>query len=46
MVNGFHLGKLVLFLINGPNLLRNLLRIAMSCFVPRISGIYMELKIL
>ena len=34
------------FLVNAPVLLRNLLRAAMPCFVPRISGIYMELETL
>ena len=38
--------RLVLFLVNIPDLLRNLLRIAMSYFVPRISSIYVELETL
>ena len=43
MVGGFHLGRPVPFLVNAPVLSRrNLLRAAMPCFVPRISGIYME----
>ena len=42
MVGGFHLGGPVLFLVNAPDLSRNLLRAAMPCFVPRISGMYME----
>ena len=32
--------------MNAPVLLRNLLRAAIPCFVPRISGIYIELEIL
>ena len=43
-MGGFHLGRLVPFLVNAPVLSRNLLRAAMPCFVPRISGIYMELE--
>ena len=46
MVGGFHLDGSVPFLVNAPDLSRNLLRIAMSCFVPRISGMYMELETL
>ena len=46
IVNGFHLDRLVPFLVNISDLLRNLLRVAISCFVPRISGIYIELKTL
>ena len=45
-MDGFHLGRPVPFLVNAPDLSRNLLRMAMPCFVPRISGIYMELETL
>ena len=45
-MDGFHLGRPVPFLVNVPDLSRNLLRAAMPCFVPRISGIYMELETL
>ena len=45
-MGGFHLCRPVPFLVNVLVLLRNLLRAAMSCFVPRISGIYMELETL
>jgi len=45
-VGGFYLVGPVSFLVNAPNLSRNLLRTAMPCLVPRISGIYIELKIL
>ena len=45
-MDGFHLGKLVPLLVNAPDLSRNLLRTAIPCFVPRISGIYMEFEIL
>jgi len=45
IVGNFYLGRPVPFLVNIPVLLRNLLRIAMPCFVPRISSIYMELEI-
>ena len=45
-MDGFHLGRPVSFLVNVPVLLRNLLRVAIPCFVPRISGIYIELEIL
>ena len=34
------------FLVNAPDLSRNLLRVAMSCFIPRISGMYIELETL
>ena len=46
IVSGFHLGRPVPLLVNVSDLLRNLLRVAMSYFVTRISGIYMELEIL
>ena len=46
MVGGFHLGGPIPFLVNVPDLSRNLLRVAIPCFVPRISGIYMELETL
>jgi len=46
IVGSFHLGRPVPFLVNAPVLSRNLLRAAMPCFVPRISGIYMELETL
>ena len=36
MVGGFHLGRPVPFLVNAPDLSRNLLRTTMSCFVPRL----------
>ena len=45
-MGGFHLGRLVPFLVNAPVLLRNLLRGAMPCFVLRISGIYTKLETL
>ena len=45
-MGGFHLGRPVSFLVNAPNLSRNLFRTAMPYFVPRISGIYMELETL
>ena len=32
--------------MNVPDLSRNLLRVAMPCFVPRISSIYMEFETL
>ena len=46
IVGGFYLGGPVPFLVNIPDLSRDLLRIAISCFVPRISGIYMEVETL
>ena len=46
MVGGFYLGRTVSFLVNIPDLLRNLLKTAISCFVLRISGIYIKLEIL
>ena len=46
MVDGFYLSKSVLFLVNVPNFSRNLLRVAISYFVPRISGMYIELETL
>ena len=46
IVDGFYLDKSVLFLVNVPILLRNLLRMAISCFVPRISSIYIKLETL
>ena len=45
-MGGFHLSRHVPFLVNAPDLSRNLLRAAMPCFVPRISGMYMELETL
>ena len=45
-MGGFQLGRPVLLLVNVPDLSRNLLRVAMPCFIPRISGIYMEFEIL
>ena len=45
-MSGFHLGRPVPFLVNVSHLLRNLLRAAMLCFVPRIAGIYIELETL
>ena len=45
-MGSFYLGGPVLFLVNTSNLLRNLLRTAISCLVPRISGIYIKLEIL
>ena len=36
MVGGFYLGGPVPFLVNAPDLSRNLLRAAMSCFVPKL----------
>ena len=45
IVGNFYLDRPVPFLVNVPVLLRNLLRVAMPCFVPRISSIYMELEI-
>ena len=45
-MGGFYLGRPVPFLVNASVLSRNLLRTAMPCFVPRISGIYMELETL
>jgi len=45
-VGGFYLGRFVPFLVNASVLSRNLLRVAMPCFVSRISGIYIELKTL
>ena len=45
-MGGFHLGGFVPFLVNAPVLSRNLLRVAMPCFVSRISGIYIELETL
>jgi len=46
MVGSFYLGKPVLFLINVSDLLRNLPRVAILCFVLRISGMYMKLETL
>jgi len=46
MVGGFHLGKFFLFLVNAPDFPRNLLRIAISYFILRISSIYIELETL
>jgi len=46
MVDGFYLGKPVLFLINVFDLSRNLPRVAIPYFVPRISDIYIKLKTL
>ena len=46
IVGGFYLGRLVPLLVNVPGLLKNLLRAAMPCFVPRISSIYMEFETL
>ena len=46
IVGGFYLGGPVPFLVNVPDLSRNLLRMAIPCFVPRIFGIYMELETL
>ena len=46
MVDGFHLGKYVLFLVNASDFSRNLLRVAIPCFVPRISSMYIELETL
>jgi len=46
MVGGFYLGRTVLFLVNAHDLLRNLLKVAISCFVLRISGMYIKLEIL
>ena len=46
IVGGFHLGRPVPFLVNVPDFSRNLLRVAIPCFVLRISGIYMELETL
>ena len=40
IVNSFHLDRSVPFLVNISNLSRNLLRIAMSYFIPKISSIY------
>jgi len=45
-MGGFQLSRLVPLLVNAPDLLRNLLRTAISCFVPRISSIYMEFETL
>ena len=45
-MGGFHLGRPIPFLVNAPNLSRNLLRAAIPCFVPRISGIYMKFETL
>ena len=45
-MGGFHLGRPVPLLVNVPDFLRNLLRAVMPCFVPRISGIYMEFETL
>ena len=45
-MGGFHLGRPVLLLVNAPDLSRNLLRAAMSCFVPMISGIYIKFETL
>ena len=45
-MGSFYLGRPVSLLVNAPVLLRNLLRVAMPWFVPRISGIYMELETL
>ena len=46
MVDGFYLSKFVLFLVNVLNFSRNLLRAAISYFVPRISGMYIKLETL
>ena len=45
-MGGFHLGRPIPLLVNAPDLSRNLLRAAMPCFVPKISGIYMEFETL
>ena len=45
-MGGFHLNRPVPLLVNISDLLRNLLRAAIFCFVPRISGMYMEFEIL
>ena len=45
-MDGFYLGKPVLFLINVFDLSRNLPRIAIPYFVLRISGIYIKLETL
>ena len=46
IVGGFHLGRPIPLLVNVLDLLRTLLRAAMPCFVPSISGIYMKLETL
>ena len=46
IVGDFHLGGPVLFMVNAPDLSRNMLKTAMLCLVPRISDIYRELKTL
>ena len=46
MVGSFHLSRPVPFLANTYDLSRDLLRVAISCFVPKISGIYIEVEIL
>ena len=46
MVGDFYLGRTVLFLVNTSDLSRNLLKVAISCFVLRISDIYIKLEIL
>ena len=45
-MDGFYLSKFVLFLMNVSDFSRNLLRMAMPCFVSRISDMYMELETL
>jgi len=45
IVGDFYLGRPVPFLVNVSVFLRNLLRVAMPCFVPSISSIYIELEI-
>ena len=46
IMDDFHLGRPVSLLVNTPDHSRNLLRVAMSYFVPSISGIYIELETL
>jgi len=46
MVGSFHLSRPVPFLVNTYDLSRDLLRVAISYFVPKISGIYIEVEIL
>ena len=44
MTGGFYLDRPVIFLVNTPDLSRNLLRAAMPCLVLKIFRIYIKLR--